>query len=144
MKIFKIISSIIILSLILTSVSFSSNRKHVQNHVRQHQKPPKFDFSKLDLTEAQLAQIKSLEKEHHAITQPIHMKLTEKQRAIEQLKRNPDLNQSDLKLQYSELCNLKAEMDVQKDIFHVKLKTVLTDEQWAKFEEMRPPKPKIR
>lgn len=139
MKTILNISILMMLTLILTSSSFAQLQYAHEGHTHQ-KRPPRFDFTQLDLTADQATQIQRIEEEHMANMKPIHDKMQAMHKELQGL-RESNASKEVLKTKHQEMCNIKAEMDAERDVFQQKIKSVLNEEQWKRFEEMRPSKP---
>lgn len=135
---------IAMIAVLLSSYGFAQPNKtspQGNKNAQQHQKPPKFDFSTLDLSKDQESQIKTLEEEHMVSTKAIHENLKKKEKLLEENKKEGEVNMDELSLRLKEICDFKTDLMIQREMFHKKIRNILTSEQCKKFDELRPPKP---
>jgi Spy/CpxP family protein refolding chaperone len=94
-------------------------------------------FSKLDLTDAQKAQIKQIHENHRQSIAPITEQIRAKRQEIRQASQGGTFNEALVAQKLSEIAPLEAKLMGEQFRIHQETLSVLTAEQKAKLDQMR-------
>ena len=94
-------------------------------------------FGKLDLTDAQKAQLKQIRENHHQTIAPLMQQIGAKRQEIRQASEGGAFNEALVTQKLVEIAPLEARMMGEQAKIHQEMLSVLTPDQKAKLDQMR-------
>jgi len=94
-------------------------------------------FGKLDLTDAQKAQLKQIRENHHQTIAPLMQQIGAKRQEIRQASEGGAFNEALVTQKLVEIAPLEAKMMGEQAKIHQEMLSVLTPDQKAKLDQMR-------
>ena len=94
-------------------------------------------FGKLDLTDAQKAQLKQIRESHRETISPLRQEIRAKRQEIRQASQGGAFDEALVKQKLTEIASIEAKLMAEQNRIHQEMLTVLTPEQKTKLEQMR-------
>jgi Spy/CpxP family protein refolding chaperone len=133
-----------LLILLLVGLPFFNTAQPKKPHQKEHPgihrpvHPPKFDFTKLDLSEDQQGQIEKINIDHMEKSMQLHNQIRELETQLQTIRMSIKVDLDVLIAKTKELGNLRTEMMVIHELHYQKIRQVLNREQRIRFDAFRP------